>query len=112
VIMQTLRDAVPERALQIAAEVGRRCARGVLGAVDCCLSGPASPSSAQADEDVERGDMDPKILVLGILVPLVWVIGSTAANNCRQIGYKVAQFPNDDLLPPQGNRVRQRPYRD
>ena len=36
-IAQTLRGAVPERALQIAADVGRRCsgcASGVLGAVD------------------------------------------------------------------------------
>ena len=51
VIAQTLRDAVPERALQIAADVGRwcsGCASGVLGAVDRCLSGPASRSSAQA----------------------------------------------------------------
>ena len=38
VIAQTLRDAVPERALQIAADVGRGCsgcASGVVGAVDC-----------------------------------------------------------------------------
>ena len=51
VITQTLRDAVPERALQIAADVGRwcsGCASGVLGAVDRWLSGPASHSSAQA----------------------------------------------------------------
>ena len=41
-----MRDAVPERALQIAADVGRRCsgwASGVQGAVDRCLSGLASP---------------------------------------------------------------------
>ena len=51
VIAQTLRDAVPERALQIAADVGRwcsGCASGVLGAVDRWLTGPASHSSAQA----------------------------------------------------------------
>ena len=51
VITQTLRDAVPERALQIAADVGRWCsgwASGVLGAVDCWLSGPGGRSSAQA----------------------------------------------------------------
>ena len=51
VITQTLRDAVPERALQIAAVGGRRCcgwASGALSAVDRWLSGPASPSSAQA----------------------------------------------------------------
>ena len=51
VIAQTLRDAVPERALQIAADVGRWCsgwASGVVGAVDRWLSGPASHSSAQA----------------------------------------------------------------
>ena len=51
VIAQTLRDAVPERALQLAAEVGRRCggwASGVLGAVDCWLSGAAGHSSARA----------------------------------------------------------------
>ena len=50
-IAQTLRDAVPERALQIDAHVGRRCsgcASGVLGAVDRWLSGPTSHSSAQA----------------------------------------------------------------
>ena len=50
-ITQTLRDAVPERALQIAADVGRRCsgcASGVLDGVDGWLSGPASHSSAQA----------------------------------------------------------------
>ena len=50
-ITQTLRDAVPERALQIGVEVGRWCsgwASGVLGAVDRWLSGPASFSSAQA----------------------------------------------------------------
>ena len=37
VIAQTLRDAVPERALQIAADVGRWCsgwASGVLGGVN------------------------------------------------------------------------------
>ena len=37
VIAHTLRDAVPERALQIAADVGRGCsgwASGVVGAVD------------------------------------------------------------------------------
>ena len=51
VIGQTLRDAVPERAFQIAVDVGRRCsgcASGVVGAVDRWLSGPASHSSAQA----------------------------------------------------------------
>ena len=51
VIAQTLRDAVPERALQIAADVGRWCsgwASGVLGGVDRWLSGPAGHSSAQA----------------------------------------------------------------
>ena len=51
VIAQTLRDAVPERALRIAGEVGRRCsgcASGVLGAVDCWLSGSDSRSSALA----------------------------------------------------------------
>ena len=51
VITQMLRDAVPERTLQIDADVGRRCsgcASGVVGAVDCWLSGPASHSSAQA----------------------------------------------------------------
>ena len=51
VITQTLRDAVPERALQIAADVGPRCsgcASGVVGAVDRWLSGPASHSRAQA----------------------------------------------------------------
>ena len=51
VIAQTLRDAVPERALQLAADVGRwcsGCASGVLGAVDRWLSGPASHSSARA----------------------------------------------------------------
>ena len=50
-IAQTLRDAVPERALQIAADVGRGCsgcASGVLAGVDCWLSRPASHSSAQA----------------------------------------------------------------
>ena len=50
-IAQTLRDAVPERALQIAVDVGRRCsgwASGVLGGADRWLSGPASHSSAQA----------------------------------------------------------------
>ena len=40
VVTQTLRNAaVPERALQLAADVGRMrcsCASGVLGAVDCC----------------------------------------------------------------------------
>ena len=49
--VQTLRGAVPEWALQIAADVGRRCngwASGVLGAVDCWLSGQAGHSSAQA----------------------------------------------------------------
>ena len=43
--------AVPERALQIATDVGRWCsgwASGVLGAVDRWLSGLASNSSAQA----------------------------------------------------------------
>ena len=51
VIAETPRDAVPERALQIAADVGRWCsgwASGVLGAVDRWLSGPASHSRAQA----------------------------------------------------------------
>ena len=50
-ITQTLRDAVPERALLITADVGRWCsgwASGELGAVDRWLSGPASHSSAQA----------------------------------------------------------------
>ena len=50
-IAQTLRDAVPERALQIAADVGRGCsgcASGVVGAVDRWLSGPDGHSSAQA----------------------------------------------------------------
>ena len=50
-IAQTLRDAVPERALQIAADVGRGCsgwASGVVGAMDRWLSGPASRLSAQA----------------------------------------------------------------
>ena len=50
-IAQTLRDAVPERALQIAADVGRwcsGCASGVMGAVNRWLSDPASRSSAQA----------------------------------------------------------------
>ena len=38
VIAQTLRDAVPERALRIDADVGRwcsGCASGVVGSVDC-----------------------------------------------------------------------------
>jgi len=53
VIAQTLpvRGAVPERALQIAAAVGRKCsgwASGVLADVDRWLSGSASHSSAQA----------------------------------------------------------------
>ena len=51
VIAHTLREGVPERALQIAADVGRWCsgwASGVLGAVDRWLSGPASHSSAHA----------------------------------------------------------------
>ena len=50
-IAQTLQNAVPERALQLAAAVGRWCsgwASGVLDAVDGSLSGPASHSSAQA----------------------------------------------------------------
>ena len=49
-IAQTLRDAVPERALQIASDVGRWCSgwvSGVLGAVDRWLFGSASRSSAQ-----------------------------------------------------------------
>ena len=44
-------NAFPERALQIAADVGRGCsgwASGVLGAVDRWLSGLGSHSSAQA----------------------------------------------------------------
>ena len=47
----TLATGSPERALQIAADVGRWCsgwANGVLGAVDRWLYGPASHSSAQA----------------------------------------------------------------
>ena len=51
VITQTLRDTVPERALQIDAGVGRWCsgwASGVVGAVGRGWSGPASDSSAQA----------------------------------------------------------------
>ena len=43
-------DAVPERALQIAADVGWWCsggASGVVGVVDRWLSGLASHSSAQ-----------------------------------------------------------------
>ena len=50
VITQTLRNAVPERALQIAGEVGRwgsGWASGVLGAVDRWLSDSASHSSAE-----------------------------------------------------------------
>ena len=52
-IAQTLRNAVPseQRALQLAADVGRRCsggASGVLGGVDRWLSGPSSHSSARA----------------------------------------------------------------
>ena len=50
VIAQTC-EAVPERALQLAADVGRGCsgwASGVLGGVDRRLSGSASHSSAQA----------------------------------------------------------------
>jgi len=46
-----VREAVPERALQIAADMGRRCSgwtSGVVGGVDRWLSGPASHSSAQA----------------------------------------------------------------
>ena len=46
VIAQTLLDAVPERALQIDADVGRwcsGCASGVVGAVDRWLSGPRAP---------------------------------------------------------------------
>ena len=48
---QTLRNAVPEGALQIAVDVGRWCsgwASGVLSAVDRWLPGQASHSSAQA----------------------------------------------------------------
>ena len=44
-------NGVPERALQLAVEVGRGCsgcASGVLGAVDCCLSSTIIHSSAQA----------------------------------------------------------------
>ena len=51
VAAQTPRDAVPERALQVAADVGRGCsgwASGVVGAVDRWLSGPARQSSGQA----------------------------------------------------------------
>ena len=50
-IAQTLRDAVPEGALQIAADVGRWCsgwASGAVSAVDRWLSGLASHSKAQA----------------------------------------------------------------
>ena len=50
-IAQTCENAVPERALQIAADGGRWCsggASGVVGAVDRWLSGPASRSSAKA----------------------------------------------------------------
>ena len=50
-IAQMPRGAVPERALQIDADVGRwcsGCASGVVGAMDGWLSGPASRSSAQA----------------------------------------------------------------
>ena len=50
VIAQTLRNAVPERALQIAADVGWWCsggASGVVGVVDRWLSGSAIRSSAQ-----------------------------------------------------------------
>ena len=83
VIVQMLRDAVPERALQIAADVGRRCsgcASGVLGAVDRWLSGPASHSSAQAviaqtlrDAVPERGCRSPAMWVGGVVVArVVW----------------------------------------
>ena len=50
-IAQTPRNAVPERALRIDSDLGRRCsgwASGVVGVVDRRLSGPANHSSAQA----------------------------------------------------------------
>ena len=60
VITQTLLEAAPERALQLAVAVGRRCsgwASGVLGVVDRWLSGPASHSGAQAVIANEAGSI-------------------------------------------------------